>query len=191
MEAFRELKVFASKSVDAKYTITINDSEFKPNNKNEELFNFSTSTQFHGAYRFNLKVQEGELCLDKCLATYPALFNGIRGTMTAIQPMEEPVAVIEDGKIRSIPLEGIKISSGETFEYYHLMYNGPSMIIVEIDDHDIFPGVDIYFGDLLQKTVIDGIKSIDYTFDYSGVRPNNIWKKSDFEELKQFVLEKH
>ena len=191
METFRELNVFASTSVNAKYTITINGSEFKPNNKNEELFNFSTSTQFHGGTRISITVQEGELCLDRCLATYPATFNGIEGTLTMIQPMEEQGAIIEDGMIRSIPLEGIEISSGETFDYYHLLYNGPSMLIVEIDGHDVFPGVNIYIGDVLHKNIIDGIISIDEKIDYSDALPHDIWKKSDFEELKQFVLEKH
>ena len=187
MESFRKLKVFGKISTNTKYTITINGEEFTPYN-GEELFNFSTSTQLHGGIKVGINVQEGEVRLEKCLVTYPAILNGINGTLTVIQPMEEPVAIIEDGTIRSIPIEGIEIHSGETFEYHHLMFNGPSTIVVETEGHDIFPDVDIYAGDLLQNDIVDGITSIDHKYDYSDMQPNNIFNKSDFENLKQIIL---
>lgn len=189
MESFRKLRIYASTSDDAKYKILVNGSElvsYKPDDG--ELFSFETSTEFHGSVSVEIQVFEGFVTLSKCHATYPSIINTVPGTITMLQPMKEPIGILENGGIRSIPINGIVVSKGETFNYEHLLYNGPNVTIIELDGHDIQPNENLYLGDVLNHDVIAGIKGIEYKFEYSDVKPHNIWKGEDFEKLKEFIL---
>ena len=189
MSPTRTLKVFIEPSEDAEYTIIVDGDIKQPENYNEVSFSFNTKTSFYGGIKTIIKVYSGEVKLKKCYATYPAIINDVPGTITMTQPMKTPFAILSSSGIECVPIERI-IPSGESFEYEHLLFNGPSNTNVTIENVTQNLNEDLFIGDVLTGDVIDGITDIDYEFEYENVKPHNIWKPEHFEILKNYVLER-
>lgn len=182
MDSYRTLRIYGNKTSDASYTVTVN-GEVVDHGKNE-LFSFITNTKVHGSCSVAISVQTGNIILTNCTATYPALFNGINGTATFVQPIESPVAIVENKKIKIIPFE-ISIKAGETFVYEHLMFNGPTRFNITTNNIDLFPGVDVYIGDFLTNTISQNVLGIRDEYEYTQF-PNQLTFEN-LEKLKEIV----
>jgi len=184
METTRCLKIYGNVTPNAKYDVFVNGVKTK--SEGEEIFSFETSTSFHGSMPISIIVHSGEITLKKSTSTYPAIFNNVHGKATIIQPIKSPVAVYKNANLESLPFE-IKISSGQTLNYEHLMFNGPSRFIISVKNKNINLGEEIFIGDFLSKTVIKEITNIEYEYDYKK-KSNDIFSDIDLENLKLSIL---
>ena len=182
MNSYRTLRIYGHKTPDAEYTVTVNDQLVC--NGIEDLFSFSTDTSVHGSADIVISVESGSITLSKCIATYPATFNNVEGTVTFIQPIKEPVAVIRDGKLSTIPF-AITVNQGEQFSYKHLMFNGPTRINLTVKNIDVTQGMDVYLGNFLKNEFHQCIVNFEPEYRYERY-PNELTTK-DLELLKEFV----
>ena len=172
------------KSADADYIVVINGKVI--DNSTDELFSFITSTTVHGSYSISISVNTGFIIMTHCTATYPAIFNDVNGTATMIQPIAEPVAVIKNGELKTVPFE-ITINADENFSYEHLLINGPTRLIISTEGKELFPGVDIDVGNFIDDQILDGILDIQAVYEYQN-KPNDCMSKDDLKQLKEIVL---
>ena len=183
MDAYRTLRMYGHKNPDTTYTVTINGKLV--DNGRDELFSFVTNTQVHGSYSIVISVERGGITLTNCTATYPAYFNQIEGTATFDQPIEEPVAVIANQSIKTLPFE-IDIKAGESFAYEHLMFNGPTRLNITTKEKDLFPGINVYIGNLITEKLSGGILTVQPEYEYT--RQPNEFTPENLNKLKELVL---
>ena len=182
MDSHRTLRMYGSKTSDTNYTVTVNGQVV--DNGQDELFSFITNTKLHGSYNIAISVLSGSVTLTNCTATYPALINSTEGTATFVQPIESPVAVIENETVRIVPFD-ISINEGTTFIYEHLMFNGPTRFNITTKDIDLFIGMNLYIGDFLTRTFNKNISDFHAEYDYT-YKPN-IYNPENLEILKEIV----
>ena len=184
MDTFRKLRIYGTTEPHTEYLVTINGESVDLGV--DELFSFVTNTKFHGSNNVVITVLKGSVTLTHCTATYPASFNGIDGTATMIQPIAEPVAVIENGEIKSVPFP-ITVNTNETLNYEHLMFNGPTKFRIFTAGLNIFSGIDVFIGNALTKEFNPVIFDIKTDYEYEKF-PNEINSKTDLDALKLKVL---
>jgi len=187
MDSYRRLKLKGTTSQSAKYKVLIDGKDV--DYLDDCIFSFVTKTSFHDSLSISIVVEKGWIRLEKCTASYPATFNGISGTATIIQPIESPIAVIENNTINQIPFN-ITINENETFNYEHLMLNGPSKLLISIKDQEMYENIDFFVGNFLTKEISKGITDIQTEYNYNP-KPNDIYKEEDLEKLKSLVINKH
>jgi hypothetical protein len=187
MSTFRKITLHGHKSPDAEITVLVDNKNI--NIGSEDLFSFNTSTRLHGSSDVVIDVTKGNIVLTNCTVTYPAIFNNtVAGTITFIQPIEEPIALIEDQQIKTLPFK-IQVGPGEKLAYKHLMFNGPTRYNILIEDIDLVPGINIFIGNILKRRYIKNVIKHVGEYDYIYL-PNNSRSPEDLEKLKFFVLEK-
>ena len=182
MDAYRTLRVYGHKEPSTTYTVSVNGKMI--DNGQDELFSFVTNTKVHGSYSIIIDVKSGGITMTNCTATYPALINQVQGTATFNQPIREPIAIIENKSIKTLPFE-ISINKGEYFVYEHLMLNGPTRLVISTEK-DVLPGSDIYIGDFIKNEFSEGILNIHAEYEYEK-QPNEFTVESE-EKLKEIVL---
>jgi len=184
MDTFRTLRIYGTRSPNTEYTVNINGEPVSVGT--DELFSFVTNTKLHGSNNIVINVINGSITLTHCTATYPALFNGIEGTATMVQPIAEPVAVIENGEIKSIPFP-IIVNADNPLNYEHLMFNGPTRFRISIEGLGIVPGINVFIGNAIKNEFTQGIVDIQVDYEYEKF-PNEISSIEDLESLKLKVL---
>jgi hypothetical protein len=189
----RTLKVYGHTKPNTTIKVTIDGTEQNSADNvitefGNLLFSFNTCTRLHGKATIDLKVVTGEVMFNTITATYPATINGIDAFVTFIQPIAHPMVVVDNGNV--ITVENNKVvKEGETFTYDHLMLNGPTQLIVTTDDSiDVYPGVDIYIGNIMTRTLSKGILQVTPTYDYN-YEPNN-FNEEDLLKLKNKLYKK-
>ena len=175
----RTLKVYFKKDSDANFDITVNSIKAEIF---DNFFSFETDTSFHGSYTITIIVYSGMLNLTRCTATYPAIVNGTQGNITMEQPIKYPIAVVKDKKIETYSFP-TTITNKLTYE--HLMFNGPSYFVVDTESKD----TSLYIGDLLEN-INENVTRIETVYNYNK-KPNDIFSKTDLEELKQLIICKY
>jgi hypothetical protein len=183
MDAYRTLRIYGSRQPDTKYSVMVNGELV--DNGQDELFSFITNTKVHGSYNVVINVERGGITIDNCTATYPALINQVEGTATFNQPIREPIAVIENKSIKTLPFE-ISINAGESFAYEHLMLNGPTRLVIRAEMQDLFPGINVYIGDFILNEFSKGILDVQAEYEYKK-HPNEFTVENE-EKLKEIVL---
>ena len=184
MNSYRTLRIYGVKAPDTVYTVKINDQIV--DNGINELFAFTTDTKLHGSCNISITVNFGKLVMQSCTCTYPASFNGIDGTATTVQPIAEPVAVIKNGELVTVPFD-IVINKDDTFSYEHLMFNGPDKFIVTTNGIELFPGVDINLGYFWINDLASGVLEVETEYSYIP-KPNDVTSLLDLTKLKELVL---
>jgi hypothetical protein len=94
------------------------------------IFSFDCPSNFHGSIPVSIRVISGSIALNYTTATYPTNF----GTITF------PISINSFARIytdRVEHLSNIVINEGETFNYDHLIINGPNYWITE-DRGDLY-----------------------------------------------------
>ena len=184
MDTFRTLRIYGFKQPGTEYIVKINGVVTELGS--DDLFSFITNTKLHGSNNIIINVLSGKLTITHCYATYPALFNNVEGTATMVQPIADPIAVIENGQIFSVPFP-IVVSEGETFDYEHLMFNGPSRFKIAVQGLGINPGINVFIGNAMKNEFTQGITDIQVEYDYERF-PNEINSEEDLNNLKLKVL---
>jgi hypothetical protein len=136
---------------------------------NDCIFSFTSPSKFHGSVPISIKVIAGQVALGKVLVRYPTNV----GTITF------PIPMNSIGKIHSNycveQLSNIVINAGETFEYDHLIVNGPNYWITDMQG-------DIYFEDITEVNITPIFEYAPHT----ATHRNNI----AFTELERLLISK-
>ena len=184
MDSYRTLRIYGIKTPNTEYTVRVNDHVVE--NGGDELFSFITSTTLHGSCSISITVSFGKLIIKNCTCTYPAIFNGVEGTATTVQPIAEPVALIKNGELITVPFDFV-IDEGETFSYEHLMFNGPNKFVVTTEGKELFYGVDINLGFHWINELATGVLEVEPVYEYKP-KPNDVTSLEDLKKLKEIVL---
>ena len=176
--------MYGVKDTNTVYTVKVNDQIVE--NGIDELFAFTTDIALHGSCNISITVNFGKLALQNCTCTYPASFNGIDGTATTVQPIDQPVAIIKNGELITVPFD-IEINKDDTFSYEHLMFNGPDKFIVTTNGIELFPGIDIDLGYFWNNNLAPGVLEVETEYSYIP-KPNDVTSLEDLKKLKELVL---
>jgi hypothetical protein len=176
--SIRTLHVNGIKFPDTEYSVSIANHVVEYNDN--ELFSFTTDVKMHGSLCVQINVQHGSIIMQGCTVTYPAIINNIDGYVTIDQPITSPVTILENNKLITMPYD-IKIKSGETFKYYHLMANGPSLFNIEINEN--LTNSKLYLGNLSNIKLLNKIKKINKIYNYKH-KQLNFQNPKHLEHLK-------
>lgn len=176
---FRTLRVYFEVADNTEFSVEV---ENNPVEVADNYFSFQTATDFHGSYSVAINVTSGSMTLERCTATYPANINGKSGSVTMLQPIRDPVAVISQGSIQAMPFPIVIV---EKFCYQHLMFNGPNRF--DITSRELYRN--LYLGNVLEGDLNPDIEHIEPVYHYDP-QPNDLFKKSDLEMLRTTVLNK-
>jgi len=179
----RTLKLYGINN--AKYKVYINDKISQSFDSNL-IYTFSTNTTLHGSYNIKIEVIKGSLILEKCLVDYPATLNSKKGSITMVQPIESPLYkwIGQELIVQPFPIE---ISEGETVDFEHLMFNGPTFFQVALNQETTEEN--LYIGNPITKDYISELKDIQPVFEYDP-EDWNLWSKESLQKLVNLVTKK-
>lgn len=141
----RTLRVHGQATNNTFLKVTVDDTVVKEGLVVDELYSFTTSTEFHGKATIRITVVSGEVTITNVTSTYPAVFNNdVDGFLTFRQPILNPFVVNK----KLVDINTIKLKTGDTFEYDHLMFNGPHFFVVHTHK-DVHQGDIVKIGDFL------------------------------------------
>ena len=177
---YRTLKVYFESSKYAEFDIQIDGASAEIE---RDYFQFQTRVDLHGSCSVSIKVTKGFVLLKRCTATYPAIINEQPSQITMFQPIKSPVALVSSNEIQILDFP-IKIT--DQLSYQHLMFNGPSFFIIDCKEDQYN---NLYIGNLLNGDLNPNIRNIDTVYNYTP-QPNDLFSKSDLEQLYSVVLNK-
>jgi hypothetical protein len=187
--SFRTLRVYGFTTPNTIIKVTVDGTVCKDgvvDDINSEfgnlLFSFVTPNTLHGKATISLEVVTGQVTFNKITATYPAIINGVDAFATFIQPIANPMVVVDNGNITTVENNKV-VDPSTTFTYDHLMLNGPSRLIVSTDKTiNVYTNADVYIGNIMTRTLANGILQVIPEYDYN-YEPNN-FNEEDLLKLK-------
>jgi hypothetical protein len=141
----RTLKVYGQTTPNTCLLVTADNVVVKNGQVTDELYSFVTSTELHGKASIKIQVLSGSVKITNVTSTYPAIINeSIDGFVTFRQPVLNPFVVNKE----QIDISSITLNEGDTFEYDHLMFNGPHRFAINTHK-DVESGSTLTIGDFL------------------------------------------